>query len=53
MVWPKSGWITSNVTTSSSIESAMVLAGISGWRADSLNSHAISTTNAGFRNSEG
>ena len=33
--------------------SAMVLAGTSGLRADSANSHAIRMTNAGLRNSDG
>ena len=53
MVWPKSGCSTSSVTTSRSSASAMVLAGISGRRALSANSHEIRTTNAGLRNSEG
>ena len=53
MVWPKSGCSTSTVTTTSSSASAMVLAGISGRRADSPNSQAIRITKAGLRNSEG
>src|SRR6478672_7326181 len=53
MVWPKSGCITSPVTATSSSASAMVLAGISGRRADSPNSQATRMTKAGLRNSEG
>ena len=53
MVWPKSGCSTSATTASSSRPSAMVLAGISGRRADSPNSQAIRITKAGLRNSDG
>ena len=53
MVWPKSGCSTSPSTTVASIPSAMVLAGISGRRADSPNSQAIRITKAGLRNSDG
>ena len=48
MVWPKSGSITSSDTSSSSSISAIDVAGISGRRADSANSHAAITTNAGL-----
>ena len=53
MVCPKSGCSTSTVTATSSSPSAMVLAGISGRRADSPNSQAIRITKAGLRNSDG
>ena len=53
MVWPKSGCSTSRPTTTTSIASAKVLAGISGRRPDSPNSQAIRTTKAGLRNSDG
>ena len=52
MVWPKSGCITSSATSVSSSPSAIEVAGISGRRADSANSHAASTTKAGLANSE-
>ena len=52
MVWPKSGSITSKVTSSSKMPTAIELAGISGRRADSENSQAASTTNAGLADSE-
>ena len=53
MVWPKSGCSTRQRDDDSSSASAMVLAGISGRRADSPNSQAIRITNAGLRNSDG
>ena len=52
MVWPKSGCITSSATSVSSSPSAIEVAGISGRRADSANSHAASTTKAGLADSE-
>ena len=52
MVWPKSGSITNSDTSVSSSPSAIEVAGISGRRADSANSHAASTTKAGFADSE-
>jgi hypothetical protein len=52
MVWPKSGSSTSSVTVISRSASAIDVAGISGRLADSANSHATSTTNAGLRDSE-
>ena len=52
MVWPKSGSITRSVTSPRSSASAIEVAGISGLRADSENSHAASTTKAGFADSE-
>ena len=52
MVWPKSGSITSSDTSVSSSTSAIEVAGISGRRADSANSHAASTTKAGLADSE-
>ena len=48
MVWPKSGSITNSDTSVSSSASAIEVAGISGRRADSANSHAASTTKAGL-----
>ena len=48
MVWPKSGSITSSATSISSIASAIEVAGISGRFVDSANSHAATTTKAGF-----
>ena len=53
MVCPKSGCIISSVTTEPSSASAMVLAGMSGLRADSANSQAIRITKAGLTNSDG
>ena len=53
MVWPKSGCATKSATTMMSSASAIELAGISGRAEVSPNSHAISTTNAGFMNSDG
>ena len=52
MVWPKSGSITNSETSVSSSTSAIEVAGISGRRADSANSHAASTTKAGLADSE-
>ena len=52
MVWPKSGSITSSETSISNSTSAIEVAGISGRRADSANSHAASTTKAGLADSE-
>ena len=52
MVWPKSGSITNSDTSISSSTSAIEVAGISGRRADSANSHAASTTKAGLADSE-
>ena len=52
MVWPKSGSSTSSATSVSSSASAIEVAGISGRRADSANSHAASTTKAGLADSE-
>ena len=52
MVWPKSGSITSSDTSVSSSTSAIEVAGISGRRVDSANSHAASTTKAGLADSE-
>ena len=52
MVWPKSGSITSSATSISSIDSAIVVAGISGRLVNSANSHAAITTKAGFADSE-
>src|SRR6266700_1206939 len=52
MVWPKSGSITSSDTSSINSPSAIDVAGISGRRADSANSHAASTTNAGLADSD-
>ena len=53
MVWPKSGWMTSSVTTVRSIISEMRLAGMSGRFEDSPNSQATRMTKAGLRNSDG
>ena len=52
MVWPKSGCSTNSATSVSSSPSANEVAGISGRRADSANSHAASTTKAGLADSE-
>ena len=52
MVWPKSGSITSSETSISSSASAIEVAGISGRRVDSANSHAATTTKAGLADSE-
>ncbi len=52
MVWPKSGSITNSETSISSSTSAIEVAGISGRRVDSANSHAASTTKAGLADSE-
>ena len=52
MVWPKSGSTTSSATSVSSKASAIDVAGISGRRVDSANSHAASTTNAGLADSD-
>ena len=52
MVWPKSGSITNSDTSVISSTSAIEVAGISGRRVDSANSHAASTTKAGLADSE-
>ena len=52
MVWPKSGSITSSDTSIKSRIKAIEVAGISGRRADSANSHAATTTKAGFAASD-
>ena len=52
MVWPKSGSSTSKVTRPRSETSAIDVAGISGRRADSANSHATTTTKAGLADSD-
>ena len=52
MVWPKSGSITKSDTSISSSPSAIDVAGISGRRANSANSHAAITTKAGLADSD-
>ena len=52
MVWPKSGSITRSETSIIRRTSAMEVAGISGFLADSANSHAATTTKAGLADSE-
>ena len=53
MVWPKSGWMTSSVTTIKSNTSEKKFAGMSGRFEDSPNSQATRMTKAGLRNSDG
>ena len=52
MVWPKSGSITNSEISVISSTSAIEVAGISGRRVDSANSHAASTTKAGLADSD-
>src|SRR6266478_4672191 len=52
MVWPKSGSSTNSDTSIINSTSAIEVAGISGRRADSANSHAAITTKAGLADSD-